>query len=828
MGATLQALGVAYLLYRWGRFPNSLSRWGDLARFFTLAGPLGCLINATIGTSSLVAGGAIQTAAWPTAWGTWWVGDTFGVLIFTPLILVWGLRPKQQWRDRRLPVTLLLLITFGLAAVVFNLAQRFDTQGIQSRFEEQANILAGKLTDNLDQYTEVLAHLSAFFHASTDVTQKEYQRFVTPAMDRHTSLLALSWNPAFTHTERTAIEQKLKQLYGEQSHLKQWNPQGELIPATKTHTYVAVFYISKPNKNQKALGFNVYSDPTRKEALDRARRQGAAAATARIQLVQQNRSQNGVLIFLPHFSLEQEERPSQLEGYHTAVISIGKMMNTVIANQLPEGVLLRLYDRTEPAEKQLLYATSQHGLQATDGAPLKKLTGQELHSFYDVPIAGRQWQLEVIGLPHYLDAQSAKTGWLIFVSGLMVTALVGTLALMVTGRNMELEQTVHKRTTQLELANRAKSDFLATMSHEIRTPMNAILGMTELLDESPLNDKQKWYVSTLNRSGESLLVLINDILDLSKIESGHLTLEKSNFSLHQTLRDAIELFQYSAKQKELLLEHHIEAEVPEWIEGDHNRLRQILLNLISNAIKFTEKGSVRVELSVIENRQLLFRVSDSGIGIDEEKQREIFKPFTQADPFTTRRHGGSGLGLTISNRLVDLMEGEITLESRLGQGSCFSVLLPFKKGRTNSPQALHKQPQKSADNPSILRILLVDDAEDNRLLIQAFLSSSKHQLVMAENGQEAFELYQKRHFDLVLMDIQMPLMDGYAATRAIRAWEVENQRTPTPIIALTAHALAEERAQVLESGCNLHLPKPIRKQRLLEVMAQFSPKNSIH
>ncbi|ABK44615.1 PAS/PAC sensor hybrid histidine kinase [Magnetococcus marinus MC-1] len=381
-----------------------------------------------------------------------------------------------------------------------------------------------------------------------------------------------------------------------------------------------------------------------------------------------------------------------------------------------------------------------------------------------------------------------------------------------------------------ESANRAKSTFLATMSHEIRTPLNTILGMGQLLEETDLTEMQHWCVNILGNSGRALLTLINDILDLSKIEEGHLSLEHTPFDLHQLLQEVEELFTFSALAKGITLRGHFSESLPQWVMGDPTRLRQVLLNLLGNAIKFTKQGFVELSAQTMAEDEICFSVFDSGPGIAKERQQEIFLPFTQADSSTTRKYGGSGLGLTISRRLVKLMHGQIQLESRLGKGSrfYFSLNLPQAPTERIPPPSLpattvvHSSPQRA------LTILVADDSDDNRILIEAFLKKSPYKLVMASNGLEALEEFKKQPFDLVLTDIQMPIMDGYEAIRQIRQWESSQKMTTrTPIIALTAHVMKEEAEQIEQAGGDLHLSKPIQKKRLLEVIQTLTHDNRL-
>src|SRR5476651_323633 len=375
------------------------------------------------------------------------------------------------------------------------------------------------------------------------------------------------------------------------------------------------------------------------------------------------------------------------------------------------------------------------------------------------------------------------------------------------GKRVEME--LKQAKALAESASRTKSDFLASMSHEIRTPMNAIMGIADLLAKTALSPEQDKYVQIFRRAGDNLLNLINDILDLSKVEASQLELERTGFSLNDLLEKVIEMVAVRAHEKGLALVCEIAPNVPANLVGDPTRLRQVLLNLVGNAIKFTETGEVSLRITSDGNNSvptaLRFTVSDTGIGIANDKLDRVFERFTQADSSTTRRFGGSGLGLTISKRLVDLMGGRGWAESGVGVGSVFSFAVPLEVwagARRQAAVSIGTGPEPPLPP---LRILLAEDSPDNCTITLAYLEDTPYRVEIAETGAIACEMFVAGHYDLVLMDRQMPVMDGLTATRKIRAWEQANGRPPTPIIALTASALKGDREKCLAAGCTAFL-----------------------
>ena len=375
-----------------------------------------------------------------------------------------------------------------------------------------------------------------------------------------------------------------------------------------------------------------------------------------------------------------------------------------------------------------------------------------------------------------------------------------------------------------ESANMAKSQFLATMSHEIRTPMNGVLGALELLRRSPLDTDQRRLVRTASSSGASLMTILNDVLDHSKIEAGKLNLTQAPFSLHTLSVSVISLFRGNAESKGLKLTLDLEPDVEEWVLGDAQRLKQVLLNLVGNAIKFTERGEIVLRIAPQRAATGLagvaIEVRDTGIGIPPEALEGLFQPFHQVDGTRSRRRGGTGLGLAISQRIVEAMGAKIEVKSRVGQGSRFRFGLTLESDRASvhAPQADSSLGGLDGDSTLMGSVLVVEDNDVNRMIAREVLQSLGLSVIEASDGREALLQLESHSVDVVLMDCQMPVMDGYAATQEIRKRELRLGLPRLPVLALTADAFEEDAVRSREAGMDAHLAKPYTRDQLMELL----------
>jgi|GEM_PF-1276240 len=839
IGAVMQAAFSAWLVRRCVEFPNRLENLGEIALLSVLGGPVGCALNALWGTATLYLSGTLPSDAVLSNGITWWLGDALGVACFAPVLLLLCESRLSEQRFRKFVVGSGQLGVFALVVFAVNVLKEGEEERQALAFEHESFGLRAELQETVHQYTRVLRSLNSFFRASSKVSAEDFESFTADFLREYPGIHGLSWNARVAHADRDRFE-ATREFFGEtEFQIKHLNGEGGMVVAPEASLYFPVTYISPRKGNEKALGLDVYGDESRRLAMHRAERLRQPVSTGLLSIVQAA-DQKGFLVYEPVF--ETGEQETQLSGYVVGVFLFKELLQRTVTLAGRGDLDIQVIE-LGAAEDLMVLDTRDSQTIAYPNRYAKQVA-------FPLQAFGKKWSMRVSENSSSVSNNDGRTLWFSLIGGCLFSALVGMTLLNVTGRTEAVQRLVEKKTTQLkakamlleksnvdlrelakqaEAANVAKSRFLASMSHEIRTPMNGLIGVIHLLSEG-LPEAKRDLLKIARQSAETLLVLINDILDFSKIEAGHMELEQEEFVVPEVLKDVVQLYSAASLEKGVELELSIDPSAVRWAKGDRHRLKQVLSNLVGNAVKFTQEGRVELVCSYEEGEdegRLLFQVRDTGIGLRHAEKEKLFAPFTQAEAGTARRFGGSGLGLSISKELVELMGGRIRVESSFGAGSVFSFELPQPLGQplVSQKPSLPAPAEKKVptfDSEAEYRVLLVDDNRTNLVIARAMLKKrGQLHTVVASGGQDALNQLAAEAFDLVLMDCMMPEVDGYDATRALRSGSVGNRNQNVPVIALTANAMAGDRDHCLAAGMSDYLTKPLDPELLQTALLRW-------
>ncbi|MES2585202.1 MAG: ATP-binding protein [Pseudomonadota bacterium] len=806
---------------------------------FSLLGIGSCLIAATIGNLTLLGHGFISLSQLPQSFLTWWLGDAFGVQIFAPLALV-VLAPSPVWKQRRVTVGLPLLVAFALSGVLYSFVRASDERQLQRDFASMVAPFEHEVRSLEQNSGRALRQLAASYSLRGEVPGAEFEQMVADIRTALPSLKTIAWLPVLDAAGQAAYAQKVRPTGAPKA--LHWPPD---FSASADGLAAPVAMIYPLEGSEILLGVDMLGEAKRAQAVRAALATGQLTATTPIKLKSDPDGPGALLLMVPvKNALEQ--------GVISGAISLRTIDQALLATP---GVVWELREVLDHGGQEIRWRSSSVTMPAFTGHTYLDRLG--VYSQQRVALGGKEWHM-LLHMPHAkLLADAGNSPTLVLMMALFVCGLVANFALIRTGERERIEAEVLEKTAALnaeiaerktyqaaleqskrvaESANLAKSQFLATMSHEIRTPMNGILGMAQLLMMDDVGEaKRKEFVRTILGSGKALLAILNDILDLSKIEAGKMELHPGPFDAAAVVEEVASLFREAAQAKGIALRVHVQLQPLQRYTGDSIRLRQMLANYVGNAIKFSEGGEIVLTLRERDDAApdaegtavLEFAVSDQGMGIPQAKVAELFQPFVQVDASATRRYGGSGLGLSIVRKLAQQMQGDVGVESQIGVGSrfwftvrCPRVAADAEAQRTSRWQSLTGS-DTGADTAPSGWVLVVDDNAINRMVAENMLTRLGLEARCVENGQEALDLLAAQAANpplLVLMDCQMPVMDGYAATRAIRAREASTAAPRQTIVALTAAAFDADRALCLDAGMDAFVVKPIAFDELARII----------
>ncbi|QTH64986.1 CHASE domain-containing protein [Psychrosphaera ytuae] len=823
-GTCLQMVVARYLLRRSVSLPVNNTHLRSVIKFLAIVGPIACIVAATINTTavSIVNGLTLSHALF--VGFTWWVGDFIGVMFFLPIVLSLANNEFYVQKKDKLKIAVPAAILFLLVSSIFAMSRQHYQTSRMEDFVSQTNKFSQQINLIENTITQQLAGMEGLFRASKHVTRDEFRRFIDKIMNPDINLRALAWLPKVNGSERRKYEEqiaatdfpgfKLKQLIG-----------GNIQEAEHQRYYIPILYTEPLEPNKAAVGLDVSSHDVVGITVNKAIYTGEKAVSPQLSLVQNLEKYNAVIVYYPIYEggdvpSERNLRVSKLLGLFEAVIELDQLVLSLYDESMADNFVFR----TRYVQDEETTATFEANYR-TDAL----FNYRASFPFFDTRI-----EVDYASSAIFDQNSIDWSSWLIIIIGCCVSTFSVIFIIIMTNLSEMLEQKVAHKTQQLsqkndELmkANAAKSQFLANMSHEYRTPLNAVIGFAQIGKNSKSVEEAKSYFKQILDSSKLLLGIINNVLDFSKVSESDLKLEESPINLAQSVTSIKNLLTEKASAKGVVLEVIDRGLSDKTIIGDSVRLEQIMMNLVDNAIKFTERGTVKLTVVLTEKgnstAELSIVVEDQGIGIPESKIPDLFMSFTQADESTTRKFGGTGLGLAIVKQLTELMNGKIVVESKLGEGTRFSISMPVE---IYSSEITHAEENDDSEYQAQLELirqqnfkaLIVEDNKINQLIASKQLELLNISVTLADNGELGLEALEQGKPDILFVDLHMPVMDGFTMLEALKQ---KPEFDDLPAVIISASVSAEDRARAELLGINHYVTKPFLLEDLERVVYEL-------
>ena len=769
----------------------------------SLASLMGCISNELI--EYVISSEAAHPAAG--SFFLCWVKTLLGVLYFTHLTLIFKASPylhKSQVAPRQALIGVCIYI---FISVLFTSALKQNEAKSNLAFAEQTQPFIQEFLVAQTTIRNQLDAMQGLYKASKHVSRDEFRILSESIHSDDIAVRALGWIPRLEHAQRAAIVKAVRKEGFDSFEIKTVSRSG-LVPAEPQAIYYPILYLEPVSPNTAALGLDVSTHPVVAATVKQAIQSKAPTVSPLITLAQQTNKATGLIVY--HALYKQSQ--ALPEGLFEVVFELDKIVNHILNKLNVSHYAVRVRYGHQGSTQTTSYTNtySTHDLEIQ----------QQFQRTVNVPFFDQTAAIDFFDLANTDQNSLLRTNWLAYIFGLLCGFLINLFFYVSTLFNRELSAQVEEKTLalrqanqKLKMANEAQSTFLATMSHEIRTPLNGIMGVFQILEKSKLPDAEQKLIVSGKTSSTTLLTILNDILDIAKIEAGKLKIETLNCDLNELMESTLAEFQPQARSKGISLDLAVDDPKNQHRELDPVRVKQILSNLLSNAIKFTEHGHVHVQLSS-QDQGFMVEVSDTGIGMAQSALDRLFQRFEQADQSTTRRFGGTGLGMAITKQLVELMGGSVTVKSQPGAGTQFSVYLPSPLCEQQTQDT--ETGQLSTPELSNFTLLLAEDNLINQEIFVSLLEDTHATILIAQNGKEAVEMFQQHQPDMIFMDIQMPVMDGVDACKTIR-----QQDRNIPIVSVSANTYEEDVRTYFASGFNAHIAKPVELSLLYETLHRY-------